>query len=274
MVTPQSIRESWEVQSLPVVSGQVVIDGSSFYHGLVSANTNIDFNTVSGLTAEIKYVTVSAVSATRTVTVSGFSAKSNIPTAGIPIPSGTSGRFAMWANSTISSIQFLGYSDRGWAPEANTRLAYDTNRLPILLTASQEATALMATPEYKAKNVVVVELALGSDWTSAITVADGKDYFTIPEALNGYKLTRVQTTLVTPGTTGTMLVQIYNMNSAVDILSTRVTQASAATAGNGAAVINTSNNTATTDHRWRVDVDQVHTTPGKGGLLILEFTEP
>lgn len=273
MASPQSIKEMWVTQTLTVSGGTLTVNGAAFQHATVAPiSADLSINSVSGMTQDRVLLDIPATGATRNVTVPGFDYKTNIGTVGIPIPAGSIARFEMWGDGTNDSVRFLGYNDRGWAPEASTRLAYDANRLPVLLTAADETTALLATSQFKAKNVVVVELALGTDFTSNITVGDGKDYFTIPAALNGFNLTRAQATLVTAGTGTSMLVQIHNKTSAVDVLSTRITVAASALAGT-VGVIDAANDGAVTDHVWRVDVDQV-LTGGKGGTVILEFTEP
>lgn len=80
--------------------------------------------------------------------------------------------------------------------------------------------------------------------------------------------------VITAGTTGTTDIQIYNVDNAVDMLSTKLTIDSAETGSDTAAtaaVINTSNDDVDENDVIRIDVDAVSTTPAVGLIVTLGF---
>jgi hypothetical protein len=71
-----------------------------------------------------------------------------------------------------------------------------------------------------------------------------------------------------------MDIQIYNIDNALDMLSTKLTIDSAETGSDTAAtaaVINTSNDHVNVNDMLRIDVDAVHTTEAKGLIVTLGF---
>lgn len=115
------------------------------------------------------------------------------------------------------------------------------------------------------------------DKTADFTVVDGRDYFYVNEGYDNHKLTDAKLFVTgTAGTTGTTDVQIHNVTDAVDMLTTKLTVDSGETSSLTAAtpvVIDTSNDTVSTDDVLRIDIDAVSSTAPKGGLLSLKFTK-
>lgn len=106
-------------------------------------------------------------------------------------------------------------------------------------------------------------------------VADGKDGFVVPAALNGWNLVAATASVHTAGTTGTTDIQIRRRrgNTDNDMLSTKITISSGEyTASDG--VVNTSYDDLQTGDMIFIDVDAVHTTAAKGLSVTLEFQYP
>ena len=115
-----------------------------------------------------------------------------------------------------------------------------------------------------------------TDSATACSTGDDQASIYIPADMDGWNLTDIEIFCDTAGTTGTMDVQIHNVDNALDMLSTKATIDSAETSSLTAAtapVINTSNDHINTGDKIRVDVDAVHTTPASGLTVVLTFTE-
>lgn len=112
-----------------------------------------------------------------------------------------------------------------------------------------------------------------TDGTSNVVTGDGKAYFTIPEILNGFNLSRAQATVVTAGTTNATTVMIHNKTQAADMLSGAISIASGGTVGT-VGTIDSSNDDVATNDIIRIDVDSVSTTAPQGLMVVLEFTLP
>ena len=109
-----------------------------------------------------------------------------------------------------------------------------------------------------------------------ITTGDGAFYFSVPAEINNWDLTAVYARVITAGTTGTTDIQIHNLSSGADVLSTKLTIDSAEVGSNTAAtpaVINTSADGVAIYMLYRVDIDAVSTTPPKGLIVSLQFTQ-
>jgi hypothetical protein len=105
-------------------------------------------------------------------------------------------------------------------------------------------------------------------------VGDGAAYLHIPAELVGFDLVEAHSYVRTPGTTGTMDIQIANVTQAVDMLTTKLKIDSAENGSETAAtpyVIDTANDDVAADDVLRVDVDVLHTTPALGLLVSLGF---
>jgi hypothetical protein len=103
---------------------------------------------------------------------------------------------------------------------------------------------------------------------------DGQYYFHVPAHLDSFDLVEVHAECITAGTTGTMDVQIHNVDNALDMLSTKLTIDSGETGSDtaaAAAVINTSNDHVNTNDMLRIDIDAVHTTAAQGLIVTLGF---
>jgi len=111
---------------------------------------------------------------------------------------------------------------------------------------------------------------------NSVATGDGAFYFTVPAEINTWILTAVHARVITAGTTNTTDIQIHNVTDAVDMLSTKLTIDSAETGSDtaaAAAVINTSNDDVATNDLLRIDVDAVSTTPPKGLIVRLQFSQ-
>ena len=129
-------------------------------------------------------------------------------------------------------------------------------------------------PTAKTVRYIVLQVI---DYATDCDTGDGKVFFTIPEAMNGWNITAVHGAVATAGTTGTMDIQFRNMTDSVDLLSTKLTIDSTEVGSDtaaAAAVINTSNDDVATNDRWAVDIDAVQTTAAKGLVVRLKFEKP
>ncbi len=123
------------------------------------------------------------------------------------------------------------------------------------------------------KAVSVYVVAAGT----ATAVGDGKAYFNIPSSAAGMDLVEVHAHVITAGTTGTTDIQIHNLTSAVDMLSTKLTVDSAETSSSTAAtaaVINGANDDVIANELIRIDIDAISTTPAQGLVVTLVFRLP
>ena len=124
---------------------------------------------------------------------------------------------------------------------------------------------------------VVVQMVIADFATDVPAVGDGKFYLHIDDKLAGMNLVRVHAEAITAGTTGTMDIQIANVDAAVDMLSTKLTIDSAETGSDTAAtaaVINAANDDVQLNEVLRVDLDAVQTTKAKGLIVTLVFRLP
>ena len=96
----------------------------------------------------------------------------------------------------------------------------------------------------------------------------------IPAHLDGFDLIEVHGEVRTAGVTGTMDIQIRNVDNALDMLSTKLTIDSGETGSDTAAtpvVINTLNDHVNTNDVLRIDNDLVQGTPAIGLIITLGF---
>jgi len=115
---------------------------------------------------------------------------------------------------------------------------------------------------------------------AAIAAGDGAMYFTIPAALNGMDLTSVGGHLYTAATSGVVGVQVANVTSGVDMLSSArilewdVTEKdTAGAAASSAAVISTGADGVVTGEEIRIDIDDA-ASGAKGLEIRLGFRTP
>jgi len=111
------------------------------------------------------------------------------------------------------------------------------------------------------------------DFTTDVSVADGKAYMPIPAWMNGMNLVRAQAMVITAGTTNPTTIDIYNVTDSQDMLSAAISIASGATVGT-VGTINTTYDDLATNDVLRVDVTTVSTTAPKGLLVVLEARLP
>ena len=111
------------------------------------------------------------------------------------------------------------------------------------------------------------------DFTTDVSVADGKAYMPIPAWMNGMNLVRAQAMVITAGTTNPTTIDIYNVTDSQDMLSAAISIASGATVGT-VGTINTTYDDLATNDVLRVDVTTVSTTAPKGLLVALEARLP
>lgn len=113
------------------------------------------------------------------------------------------------------------------------------------------------------------------NYATACSVANGKLYFHVPPAMDGFVLSYCHAYTVTAGTTGTMSVQVHNLTDSQDMLSTQLTIDSGETGSDTAAtpyVIDAGHDDVATNDVIRVDVTGIHTTPAKGLVITLGFS--
>jgi hypothetical protein len=110
--------------------------------------------------------------------------------------------------------------------------------------------------------------------TVDVTVLDGHAYFMIPPSMNGWKLSYANAGVITAGTTNPTTIDIYNVTQAVDMLSTAISIASAATVGTAGTVKTNGDEVVSTNDIGRIDVTTASATPPKGLVVPLEFTKP
>jgi len=112
------------------------------------------------------------------------------------------------------------------------------------------------------------------DYTTDVTVGDGRNYFTIPEKFDGTSLYRVHAREITAGTTGTTDIQIRNVTDTADMLSTKLTIDSAGVDSDLAttpAVIDAGAAAVATNDLIAIDIDATAATKAKGLIVTLEF---
>lgn len=146
---------------------------------------------------------------------------------------------------------------------------------------SNSATKLASQQSIKA--YVDAQLATGyrlievTKHTIAVDLGNGAGQFMVDANLNGLNLSGVLAKVATAGTGGgPMLIQIYNVTQAADMLTTRINIDASETSSADAstqAVIDTANDDVATGDILRIDIDQVFTTTLARGLqLILTFS--
>lgn len=122
-----------------------------------------------------------------------------------------------------------------------------------------------------------VQVLVTTDFDTDTAVADGGNFFHIPAGLDGYNIVEVHAEVITAGTTNTTDVQIANVTSAADILSTKLTIDSAETGSDTAAtpaVINAAEDDVAENDLLRFDIDAVSTTAAKGLIVTVGFRKP
>lgn len=172
----------------------------------------------------------------------------------------------------------------GVLPEANLPNASASAEGVVELATSAETTTgtdtgRAITPDGLAgsdygKRIVGIQVF---DSATDTATGDGKAFFRVPSALNGYNLVGVAANVYTAGTTGTTDIQIRNVTDSQDMLSTKLTIDSAETDSSTAAtaaVINTTYDDVATGDKIAIDVDAVSTTAAQGLYVEMIFQLP
>jgi hypothetical protein len=136
------------------------------------------------------------------------------------------------------------------------------------------STTLTVTPDALAGSYAgtkTVQMVI-TDFTTDVATGDGKFYFEVPDELGGMNLIRARGRVVTAGTTGSTDIQIHNITQVADMLTGKISIASAGTSAEG--TIDTANDDVATDDVLRIDVDAVSTTAPKGLIITLAFRLP
>lgn len=153
----------------------------------------------------------------------------------------------------------------------------------ITNVASGDSLALWDASAGASKKATMLEVAAGMGriaqlpvfaFTEAATTGDGKAYLVIPSYLDGLDLIAVHGKVITPGTTGTMDIQIRNVTQTADMLSVKLTIDSAELGSDTAATaytIDTGNDDVAAYDTIAIDVDAIHTTAAAGLLVTLVF---
>lgn len=158
-----------------------------------------------------------------------------------------------------SAVPTVNTNDSWSASDHNT---YIKDNLAYLKTETDKLNVLYST-------IVVLSP------TTACAVGDDNIQIPIPAVMNGWNLTGVKGYVNTAGDTGTMTVQIENVTQTADMLSTPLTFASAATADNGSAVIDTDDDDIATGDIISINIDTIHTvTPAIGLIVELKWEKP
>ena len=181
-----------------------------------------------------------------------------------------------WASATVTWPSTLVLAS---LYDANTILTANSDNTPAALTVAEQrilgrktggSIAALSASEILGIIGERIYLMVVANGTTPV-VGDGAMRFTVPEALIGLKILKVDIAIYTVSTSGTTYVQIYNQTDSVDVLTTRpVIDAGEYNSYTGTrSVVNTSNNTLATGDILRVDVDAVGTSV-KGLDVIIE----
>lgn len=210
-----------------------------------------DIDTLAELNAIIGDATLDTSSATRTPAAHNQDAST--------INSGTLDAARLPAASTSA----VGGMETATAAEVNTGTDAGRAVSPDSLAGSAYGTA-------------VVTVLISDPNGDAITTGDGKAHWRVPSTLNGFNLIAVAASVTTASSSGIPTVQIHNITSAADILSTKLTidanETDSSTAAD-AAVINAAEDDVATADKLRIDID-VAGTGAKGLLVELQFQLP
>jgi len=103
---------------------------------------------------------------------------------------------------------------------------------------------------------------------------DGKYYLRVSKAMGGKDLTHVHAEVIVAGATGVLTVQVHNLTTAADMLSTELTVDAGETGSDTAAIphtVDAAEADVSEDDLLRIDVDTIHSTPAIGLVLTLQF---
>lgn len=153
------------------------------------------------------------------------------------------------------------------AADTVARLAISSRKFSQLYVDSGEATNL----KWGLRKYIELTLV---HYETEMEVGDGAGYFHVPAHLDGLDLVEVHGEVITAGTTGTLAIQIYNIDNALDMLTDKLTIDTGETGSDEATTpvdINLSNDHVNTNDMLRIDIDTIHTTPAKGLIVTMGF---
>ena len=116
-----------------------------------------------------------------------------------------------------------------------------------------------------------------TDPTADLTTGDNKAFVHIPAPMAGMNLTAVHAVVSTAPVTSGVTIQIHNVTSAADMLSTELTIDATETGSETAAtpaVIDTAEDDVALNDVIRLDIDAVGGTAAKGLCVTLTFEMP
>jgi len=144
---------------------------------------------------------------------------------------------------------------------------------PDLPAANSNAASDVSSKLTEHKRVVILK---AYNEASAIAAGDGVMYFAVPSELSGMNLVTAGGHLYTAATSGTVQVQIRNVTSAVDMLTSKLewdsTEKDTATAAS-AAVINAAADGVAEGEEIAIDIDAA-ASGAKGMEIRLGFQKP
>jgi hypothetical protein len=112
------------------------------------------------------------------------------------------------------------------------------------------------------------------DYTTDVTVADGKGYLHIPADLNGMNLVEIHFKVITAGTTNSTTFTIYNLTDSTDMLSVAAAIETGETGTDTSATpgtIDVTHDDVATNDWIEINCDSASTTKPKGLVATLGF---
>lgn len=300
IVVGDQIAATVTALTLTDVEGQVAThEGAADPHTgyrLESANhSHQSTGAQAGTLAEAALALTDVTTANATTTAHGLVVKATAPAANVLNVVGIANGEVAYTNKSI--FDGTNPADVGTAAPGTSLIAAHRDHVHAAPAASATVSGIVelattaetttgtdatraVTPDGLAGSIhgeVVVEMVV-FDFTTDCATGDGKFYFHIDDKLGGMDLVRVHAEVITAGTTGTMDIQIANVDAGVDFLSTKLTIDSGETGSDTAAtaaVINTANDDVQTNEVLRIDVDAVHSgTAAKGLIVTMAFRLP
>lgn len=173
-----------------------------------------------------------------------------------------------WTNSSVGTIHITNIQSA-----STTQSGVQENATSSEINTGTSA-VLTVTPDGLAGSYAgtkTVQMVI-TDFTADVATGDGKFYFEVPDELGGMDLIRARGRVVTAGTTGSTDIQIHNITQTADMLTSKISIASAGTSAEG--TVDTANDDVATDDLLRIDVDAVSTTAPQGLIITLAFRLP
>jgi hypothetical protein len=175
---------------------------------------------------------------------------------------------------TTSTVSVTGDNTTFFAPEVSSitvNAAADSTKIFAARATITDNGTNTFVNNRKSVQMVVTEFSTNT------ATGDGQFYFHVPKTLAGMNIVAVHAEVITAGTTGTTDIQLHNVTSAADILTTKLTIDSAETGSDTAAtpaVISATEDDLTENDLIRVDVDAISTTPAQGLIITFDTQLP